>query len=98
LNDLFGNIASMVVILPFYPWRYIHADHHVWVGYQDLDPTMGQINPRQVKPLQKAIVDACWRYWIPVFALSFSFGNFWNMSKLFRRWKKPSILASSGAL
>ena len=84
LNDIAGHLASFFVILPFYPWRYVHAGHHRWVGWKDLDPTMSQIQPRELSPLLRWLVNFCWRYWIPVFALSFSFGNFWNLSKLFR--------------
>lgn len=91
LNDVMGTIVSAIVILPFYPWRYVHADHHTWTGWQDKDPTMSQIRPRDLPRALRAVADFCWRWWIPVFALAFSFGAFWSLPKLFRRWKKPGV-------
>lgn len=90
LNDIFGHLASFFVILPFYPWRYVHAGHHRWVGWKDLDPTMSQVQPRELSAFARAATDFCWRYWVPVFALGFSFGNFWNLPKLFRLCRKPA--------
>jgi omega-6 fatty acid desaturase (delta-12 desaturase) len=89
LNDVAGHVASYFVILPFYPWRYVHAEHHRWVGWKDLDPTQSQVQPRELSQGARTLVDFCWRYWVPVFALSFSFGNFWNLPKLFRLCRKP---------
>jgi len=84
---LFGHLASAFVIMPFYPWRYIHADHHVWTGWRDLDPTMGQLRPRELSSVARRTADFCWKAWIPVFCLTFSAGNFWNLRRLRRQWK-----------
>ena len=73
--------------MPFYPWRYIHADHHVWTGWRDLDPTMGQLRPRELSSVARRTADFCWKAWIPVFCLTFSAGNFWNLRRLRRQWK-----------
>lgn len=84
LNRFFGLISSLFCILPFYPWRYIHRTHHLWTGWKDKDPTMTIIIPREVPNWKKQTINFCWKYWIPVFTLSFSFANFWNVPKLNR--------------
>lgn len=82
LNVVVGFIASFFCILPFYPWRYIHRTHHLWTGWKDKDPTMTIIIPRNVPQWKKNLINICWKYWIPIFTLSFSFANFWNIAKL----------------
>jgi omega-6 fatty acid desaturase (delta-12 desaturase) len=84
LNMIAGHLASFFVMLPFYPWRYIHRSHHVWTGWKDKDPTMTIIIPHKLPAWKKEIVNFCWKYWIPIFSLSFSFANFWNIPKLNR--------------
>jgi fatty acid desaturase len=82
LNDFWGHVASFFCILPFYPWRYIHRGHHYWTGWKDKDPTMTVIIPRDLPPGKKNFINWCWRLWIPIFSVSFSLSNFWNMKKL----------------
>jgi len=82
INVFIGHLASLFCILPFHPWKYIHRTHHLWTGWKDKDPTMTIIIPREVPNWKKSIVNFCWKYWIPLFTLSFSFANFWNVKKL----------------
>jgi omega-6 fatty acid desaturase (delta-12 desaturase) len=82
LNNFFGVLASLFVMLPFFSWKYIHRHHHLWTGWKDKDPTMSIIVPVQIPSYQKAIINFCWRFWIPIFSLSFSFSIFWNLPKL----------------
>lgn len=82
LNVLVGHVSSLFCILPFHPWKYIHRTHHLWTGWKDRDPTMTIIIPRQVPAWKKEVINFCWKYWIPLFTLSFSFANFWNVRKL----------------
>jgi fatty acid desaturase len=81
-NLFFGHLASCFVILPFYPWRYIHRTHHQWVGYKDKDPTQNLLTLKDIPLKRSKIINFCWKYWIPIFTLSFSFDNFWNLKKL----------------
>lgn len=81
---IFGYISSFFCILPFYPWRYIHRTHHLWTGWKNKDPTMAIIIPRNIPVWKKNLINFCWKYWIPIFTLSFSLANFWNISKLNR--------------
>ncbi len=84
LNLFFGFFSSLFCILPFYPWRYIHRTHHLWTGWKDRDPTMTIIIPREFPEWKKSLINFCWKFWIPIFTLSFSFANFWNVRKLNR--------------
>ena len=43
VNVIVGHYASLFCFLPFYPWRYIHHEHHTWTGNPEKDPTMKQI-------------------------------------------------------
>lgn len=81
-NVITGHFASLFCILPFFPWKYIHRTHHLWTGWKDKDPTMTIIIPRSVPLWKQNVVNFCWKFWIPLFTLSFSFANFWNVKKL----------------
>ena len=83
-NVIVGHLASIFPVLPFYPWRYIHRSHHIWTGWKDKDPTMVVETANTRSAMTIAFMNFCWRWWIPVFTLSFSFLNFWNIQKLFR--------------
>ena len=91
LNTLFGQVFSLVAFLPYFPWQSIHAGHHKWVGYKDLDPTMEQTVDLEQPTGKKRVMNVCWYLWIPVFSLSFSFGNFWNIPKLFRLYPSRKL-------
>jgi omega-6 fatty acid desaturase (delta-12 desaturase) len=84
LNKIFGLFASFFVMLPFFSWKYVHRHHHLWTGWKDKDPTMTIIVPEKIPGWQKFVMNFCWKYWIPIFSLSFSLSNFWNVPKLVR--------------
>jgi len=69
VNDLIGHYASIFCFLPYYPWKYIHQEHHVWSGNLDRDPTMK--NLKQIAEQQKVplAVRIAWRSWIPLAGL-----------------------------
>ena len=90
LNVFWGHVASVPVILPYYPWRYIHNSHHKWTGWKDKDPTMGQTIPREKPSAISFFMNFCWKFWIPIFSVSFSLGNFWNLSKIFKLYKNTA--------
>ncbi len=83
-NWIWGHVASVFCLVPFAPWKFIHAQHHVWTGWQDKDPTMEATLPKNGKIPQRKLVRWAWRWWIPLLSLSFSVKNFWNMPRLFR--------------
>ncbi|MCB9551044.1 MAG: fatty acid desaturase [Myxococcales bacterium] len=65
LNTLAGHVAAYFTAIPFHPWRTVHAMHHRWTGWQDLDPTTAGLVPRPLARHERLIVDLCWKYWIP---------------------------------
>ena len=89
LNDAAGHVASLGCAIPFYPWRSIHALHHRWTGWQDLDPTTSALVPRELKPVERAIIDVCWRAWIPLFSVLYRTNNYWNLPRLWRVLPRP---------
>jgi acyl-lipid omega-6 desaturase (Delta-12 desaturase) len=95
-NHLLGHLVSLSPIIPYRPWVLIHAQHHRYAGNKFKDPTMVDKTYNDLKPSQIKFINWCWRYWIPIFALSYSFGSFWNIKKLFRLFpdQKKSILIS----
>jgi omega-6 fatty acid desaturase (delta-12 desaturase) len=82
LNDVFGHVASMFCLVPYSSWRYVHAQHHRWVGWMDKDPTTrGLAAPLPPLYLQR-IVNFCWKFWIPIFSLVFGVAGFWNLRRV----------------
>lgn len=89
LNTLAGHLASIFCAIPFYPWRSIHALHHKWTGWQDLDPTTSSLVPRALKPTERLIIDTCWRAWIPLFSVLYRTNNYWNVPRLLKILPRP---------
>ena len=84
LNDLVGSVAGFLALIPFRCWKPIHARHHKWTGWQDLDPTTAALVPRPLGRAERFAVNVCWRCWIPIFSVLYRAGNFWNLVRLFR--------------
>jgi fatty acid desaturase len=81
-NVLVGHIASLFAFIPFHSWRLVHHQHHLWTGWRDLDPTMTQTVPRPLQNYEKAVMNFCWRFWLPLFSILYRTGSYWNWSKL----------------
>ncbi len=69
VNVILGHYASLFCFLPFYPWRYIHNEHHTWTGNPEKDPTMKQILRMKTKKRVPPAVKFTWRSWVPLGAL-----------------------------
>lgn len=78
MNKIVGLTASCFSLLPFEQWRTIHNLHHRWTGYFDKDPTASGPNKEMIKDTQKKVVDFAWKYWVPIFVISFYIRSFWN--------------------
>jgi acyl-lipid omega-6 desaturase (Delta-12 desaturase) len=78
LNDVFGHVASLVCLVPYFSWRYVHSQHHRWVGWMDRDPTTAALSRPPPSPGVQRLVNFCWRFWIPIFSLVFGVSVFWN--------------------
>jgi fatty acid desaturase len=88
LNAAAGTLAGALTLIPFRAWRRVHARHHKWTGWQDLDPTTEALVPHAIGPVQRAIVNTCWRLWIPLFSVLYRLENFWNLPRLFRMFPR----------
>jgi len=84
LNNLVGRVAGFLVLIPFASWRRVHSQHHKWTGWQDRDPTTATLVPRDLAPLEKRIIDLCWRTGLPLFSVLYRLNNFWNYPRLKR--------------
>jgi omega-6 fatty acid desaturase (delta-12 desaturase) len=83
-NRLVGPVAGALAFIPFASWRRVHGRHHKWTGWQDLDPTAAALAPRERPRAVRAVVNACWRLWIPLFSCVYRVENYWNLPRLFR--------------
>lgn len=96
VNVVFGHVASLFSLLPFYPWKNVHHAHHVWTGWKDLDPTQPQKKLTELSSMLIGFINFCWRRWIPIFALSFSTSTFWNLPRLMKMYpQKKKVLQHS---
>jgi omega-6 fatty acid desaturase (delta-12 desaturase) len=85
-----GRVAAVFSLIPYRCWTRVHGRHHKWTGWQDLDPTTASLAPRPRGRAERAIVNVCWRLWIPLFSLVYRTTNYWNLPRLFRLFPKPT--------
>jgi fatty acid desaturase len=90
-NVIVGHLAGACSLIPFGIWQRIHARHHRWTGWQDLDPTTAALTPRTLTRIERLIVNLCWRLWIPLFAVLYRAGNFWNVRRLIRLFPDGAV-------
>jgi omega-6 fatty acid desaturase (delta-12 desaturase) len=82
LNAPLGHVAAFFSVIPFYCWKRIHGRHHKWTGWQDVDPTTASLVPRDLGRVERVLVNVCWKYWLPLFAILYRANNFWNVPRL----------------
>jgi acyl-lipid omega-6 desaturase (Delta-12 desaturase) len=78
VNTIVGHCTSLLCFMPYYPWKYIHAEHHTWAGNLHRDPTLKLV--RDYEKSQKVknwAIRLAWRTWIPLLAL-FQHIVFWT--------------------
>jgi fatty acid desaturase len=85
-----GRVAGCFALIPYHAWIRVHARHHKWTGWQDLDPTTSSLVPRPLGRLERAVVNCCWRLWIPLFSVLYRLTNYWHIPRLFRMFPKRS--------
>jgi fatty acid desaturase len=61
-----GHFASVLCFMPYFPWKYIHTEHHVWAGNVERDPGLALV--RRARDTQKLpwLLAAAWRTWLPL--------------------------------
>lgn len=82
LNVMVGHVAGFITLIPFHGWQPIHQKHHIWAGWQDRDPTTMALVPRVLSPVERGIINGCWRTGVPLFSLLYRVNNFWNIRRL----------------
>ena len=53
-------------------------------------PLWRSLSARPRGCVQRAIVNVCWRLWIPIFSIVYRATNYWNIVRLFRMFPKPA--------
>lgn len=92
INRVVGHAAGFLTLFPFWSWQRIHARHHRYAGWQDLDATTASLVPRPIANWERRVVNFVWLTWIPVFALIYRISNFWNLPRVARYVSSPSLL------
>jgi len=65
-NTFVGHCASVLCFMPYFPWKYIHTEHHVWAGNVERDPGLALV--RRARDTQKLpwLLAGAWRTWLPL--------------------------------
>ncbi len=85
-----GRLAAFFSLIPYHAWTRVHGRHHKWTGWQDLDPTTASLVPRPLGRVERAIVNTCWRLWIPLFSVLYRLNNYWHLPRLLRMFPKEA--------
>jgi omega-6 fatty acid desaturase (delta-12 desaturase) len=96
LNTWTGHLSGFFCMIPFRSWTAIHAMHHKWTGWQDLDPTTASLVPRKLGRGERRVMNFCWKYWVPAFSVMYRISNFWNPGQLagvVRKRKARTVVA-----
>jgi omega-6 fatty acid desaturase (delta-12 desaturase) len=83
-NRLAGHLAGAFALIPFHNWTRIHARHHRYTGWQDLDATTALLTPRVRGCVEKALANAAWASCLPLFSTLYRIQNFWNVPRISR--------------
>lgn len=99
LNFAAGHLAGFFALIPFESWRRVHGLHHLWTGWQDLDPTTVALVPRPLGRVERALIDWAWRLWLPLFSTVYRLNNYWHLPRLRRLLgSRPAIALNAGVL
>ncbi|HEX4352346.1 MAG TPA: fatty acid desaturase, partial [Polyangiales bacterium] len=52
--------------MPYYPWKYIHTEHHVWAGNVDRDPGLALVRRARDRGELPGVLRRAWRSWFPL--------------------------------
>ena len=91
LNKYAGHLAGFLALIPFDCWKLVHARHHRWTGWQDLDATTASLVPRRLSWFEKLILNACWWLCLPLFATLYRWQNYWNVVRLFNLFPRRDL-------
>jgi fatty acid desaturase len=88
VNDVMGHYFSILAFQPYFPWKFIHQQHHLYTGNIDKDPSMDKIKKVREKNSVSWIYEFAWRSWIPLagFVLQLTF-----ITYPYRLWKSGKM-------
>ena len=109
LNRVVGHLAGFLTLIPFWNWQRIHARHHRYTGWQDLDATTASLTPRTHRWWEQTIVNVAWATWLPLFSVTYRLQNFWYLPRVSQfitnprtmrriRWNTLAVLPGYGML
>jgi omega-6 fatty acid desaturase (delta-12 desaturase) len=96
-NVVIGHLASVMCLMPFYPWKYIHQKHHVWAGNPERDPTGKNLKTWRREKKVPWLLRASWRTWVPLGALA-QHVVFWTYPLVLWREDRSKILQCAGSV
>lgn len=82
LNTFAGHYASFLSLIPFASWRPVHARHHKYTGWQDLDATTATLVPRKLSRWEQVVIDGAWRTGLPLFSTLYRLQNYWHIPRI----------------
>ncbi len=88
-NWIVGYVAGFFALIPFQAWRYIHAGHHRWTGWQDKDATTASLVPRELAAWERWVLRIAWRTYFPLSSISYRVLNYWALPRI-RQYVTPS--------
>ncbi len=88
VNDVLGHYFSILCFQPYYPWKFIHQQHHLYTGNMEKDPSMYKIKKVREENKVSWIYAFAWKSWLPLagFALQMTF-----MTYPYRLWKSKEM-------
>jgi fatty acid desaturase len=66
VNDVLGHVFSVFCFLPYYPWKLIHSEHHIWAGNLVKDPALKNLRKARETGTLPPLTNFAWRSWIPL--------------------------------
>jgi acyl-lipid omega-6 desaturase (Delta-12 desaturase) len=91
LNTLIGHYASPLCFIPYFPWKFQHAQHHAWSGNLEKDPSLKLLRDWRSSQRVPLLIRLCWRTWIPL-AAAVNHLVFWTYPITVLRTGTPSQL------
>jgi omega-6 fatty acid desaturase (delta-12 desaturase) len=83
-NRIAGHVAGAFALIPFHNWARIHARHHRYTGWQDLDATTALLVPRELGAAERVAMNVAWALFLPLFSILYRVQNFWNVPRIAR--------------
>lgn len=77
LNTILGHYFSILCCMPFYPWTYIHYEHHKWTGHIDNDPVFELLKRARASNSLPWLIRFGWRTFLP-FGVFFMHLVYWS--------------------